>query len=55
MVQEQRETKFAVLELSDGAILEDLEQKTLDTRVLAPVEIDQSRLPQTQSIISLNL
>ena len=41
MVQEQWETNFALLERSVGATLEDLEQKTLDPRVLAPVEIDQ--------------
>ena len=41
MVQEQWETNFALLERSVGATLEDLEQKTLDPGVLAPVEIDQ--------------
>ena len=41
MVQEQWETNFALLERSVGATLEDLEQKTLAPRVLAPVEIDQ--------------
>ena len=41
MVQEQWETNFALLERSVGATLEDLEQKTLDSGVLAPVEIDQ--------------
>ena len=41
MVQEQWETNFAQLERSVGATLEELEQKTLDTGVLAPVEIDQ--------------
>ena len=40
MVQEQWETNFALLERSVGATLEDLEQKTLDPGVLAPVEID---------------
>ena len=41
MVQEQWETNFALLERSVGATLEDLEQKTFDPGVLAPVEIDQ--------------
>ena len=41
MVQEQWETNFALLERSVGATLEDLEQKTLDPGVLAPVETDQ--------------
>ena len=41
MVQEQWETNFALLERSVGATLEDLEHKTLDPGVLAPVEIDQ--------------
>ena len=41
MVQEQWETNFALLERSVGATLEDLEQKTLEPGVLAPVEIDQ--------------
>lgn len=41
MVQEQWETNFALLERSVGATLEDLEEKTLDSEVLAPVEIDQ--------------
>ena len=41
MVKEQWETNFALLERSVGATLEDLEQKTLDPGVLAPVEIDQ--------------
>ena len=41
MVQEQWETNFALLERSVGATLEDLKQKTLDSGVLAPVEIDQ--------------
>ena len=41
MVQEQWETNFALLERSVGATLEDLEQKTLDPGVLAPVEIYQ--------------
>ena len=41
MVQEQWETNFALLERSVGATLEDLEQKTLDPGVLAPVQIDQ--------------
>ena len=41
MVQEQWETNFALLERSVGATLEDLEQKTLDPGVLAPVEIGQ--------------
>ena len=41
MLQEQWETNFALLERSVGATLEDLEQKTLDPGVLAPVEIDQ--------------
>ena len=41
MVQEQWETNFALLERSVGATLEDLEQKTLNHGVLAPVEIDQ--------------
>ncbi|MFL2774293.1 MAG: tetratricopeptide repeat protein [bacterium] len=41
MVQEQWETNFALLERSVGATLEDLKQKNLDPRVLAPVEIDQ--------------
>ena len=41
MVQEQWETNFALLERSVGATLEDLEQKTLDPGVLAPVEINQ--------------
>ena len=41
MVQEQWETNFAMLERSVGATLKDLEQKTLDPGVLAPVEIDQ--------------
>ena len=41
MVQEQWETNFALLERSVGATLQDLEQKTLDPGVLAPVEIDQ--------------
>ncbi|MDP7405539.1 MAG: tetratricopeptide repeat protein, partial [SAR324 cluster bacterium] len=41
MVQEQWETNFALLERSVGATLENLEQKTLDPGVLAPVEIDQ--------------
>ena len=41
MVQEQWETNFALLERSVGATLEDLEQKTLDLGVLAPVEINQ--------------
>ena len=41
MVQEQWETNFALLERSVGATLEDLEQKTLDPGVLAPVKIDQ--------------
>ena len=41
MVQEQWETNFALLERSVGATLEDLEQKTLEPGVFAPVEIDQ--------------
>ena len=41
MVQEQWETNFALLERSVGATLEDLELKTLDPGVLAPVEINQ--------------
>ena len=41
MVQEQWETNFALLERSVGATLEDLEQKTLEPGVLAPVVIDQ--------------
>ncbi len=41
MVQEQWETNFALLELSVGATLEDLEQKTLDPGILSPIEIDQ--------------
>ena len=41
MVQEQWETNFALLERSVGATLEDLEQKTLEPGILAPVEIDQ--------------
>ena len=40
MVQEQWETNFALLERSVGATLEDLEQKTLEPGVLAPVVID---------------
>ena len=40
MLQEQWETNFALLERSVGATLEDLEQKTLDPGILAPVEID---------------
>ena len=43
MVQEQWETNFALLERSVGATLEDLEQNTLDSGVLAPVEIDQDQ------------
>ena len=52
MVQEQWEMNFALLERSVGATLEDLEQKTLDPGVLAPVEIDQE--PQGEEELAMD-